>query len=58
MYERKTESGHEVEWNPEHEEEAEEAMIEVVGEIGVEVDRETASEIRERYRDLPDSDDE
>ena len=52
MYERKSKSGHTVKWQPEHEEEAEKAMLEVVGEVGVEVDRETASEIREHYREL------
>ena len=52
MYERKSYSGHTVEWNPEHEAEAEEAMLEVVGEIGIEVDRETATEIREEYQNL------
>ena len=56
MYERKSVSGHTVEWNPEREEEAEKAMMEVVGEIGVEVDSGTASEIRERYQELTDSD--
>ena len=50
IYERKSKSGHKVEWNPEHEEEAEKAMLEVVGEMGVEVDAETASEIREEYQ--------
>ena len=51
MYKRKSISGQTVEWNPEHEE-AREAMKEVVGEIGVEVDRETADEIREEYQKL------
>ena len=52
MFTRKSLSKHTVEWNPEHEPEAEEAMLEVVGEIGVEVDGETASQIREEYQKL------
>ena len=51
MYKRQS-GTHTVEWNPEHEEEAEKAMLEVVGEIGVEIDRETASEIKEEYQKL------
>ena len=58
MYERKSQSGHKVEWNPEHEEEAKEAMQEVVGETNVAVKKETSKEIRERYRELIESDDE
>ena len=58
MYERKTESGHEVEWNPEHEKEAEQAMEEVVdrfdGWNGVRysLERETAKTVQERYAEL------
>ena len=55
MYERKSQSGHTVEWNPEHEAEAERAMLEFVGEVGVEVDRETASKIREEYQKLTEN---
>ena len=57
MYTRKSKSGHTVEWNPEHEEEAEETMLEVVGEVGVEVDSETANQIREEYQNLTENKD-
>ena len=50
MYKRKSTSDHTVEWNPEHDDEAEEAMLEVVGKTGVEVDSKTASKIREEYQ--------
>ena len=58
MYTRKSTSSHTVEWNPEHEDKAEEAMLEVVGEVGVEVDAETASKIQERYQELTKADEE
>ena len=57
MYKRKSESGHTVEWKPDDEDVAKEAMEKVVGEINVEVDPETAEKIRERYRELIDSED-
>ena len=56
MYERKSQSGHTVEWNPDDKDAAAEAMQEVVGETNVEVDPETAEKIRERYRELTDED--
>ena len=55
---RKAKSGHEVEWNPEHEEEAEQAMHEVVdrfdGWEGVpySLERETAEKVKDRYTEL------
>jgi len=52
MYQRKSQSGHTVEWSPKHDEEAEEAMLDVVGEVGVEVDKQTAKEVRKRYQEL------
>ena len=58
MYERKSQSGQTVEWNPEHEEEAEQAMQEVVDRfdewngVRYSLERETAKEVRERYAEL------
>ena len=58
MYERKSESGHTVEWEPEHEKVAEQAMQEVVdrfdGWNGVRysLESETAREVNERYAEL------
>ena len=57
MYQRASNSSHVIEWTPDHEEEAEKAMLEVVGEIGIEVDRETANEIREKYQNLTEDKD-
>jgi len=60
MYERTSNSGHTVEWNPDDEQAAAEAIVEcphtecedhedaVAGEAE-QVDRETARDIRERY---------
>ena len=58
MYRRKSQSAHEVEWNPEHEKEAERAMQEVVARFDkwngarYSLDAETAREVRERYEEL------
>ena len=58
MYERKSQSDHTVEWNPEHEKEAERAMREVVDRFDewngtrYSLERETAKAVRERYAEL------
>ena len=58
MYERKSETGHTVEWSPEHEELAEQAMQEVVARfdewngVPYSLEGETAREVRERYAEL------
>ena len=58
MYKRKSHSGHEVEWNPEHEKEAERAMQEVVARFDEwngtrhSLEREKAQTVRERYAEL------
>ena len=58
MYERKSKSGHTVEWNPEHEEEAKQAMSEVVDRfdawngVRYSLERETAKDVQERYAEL------
>ena len=57
MYERKSESDHEVKWNPQDKEAAKRAMDEIVGEINTEVGKDTAEEIRERYQELVESED-
>ena len=51
MYERNA-GTHIVSWNPDDESAAEEAMKDVVGEVDVKVDSETASQIREEYEKL------
>ena len=57
MYERNA-GTHTVEWNPEHEEEAEKAMQEVVTRFDewngarYSLDRETAKAVQERYAEL------
>jgi hypothetical protein len=49
---------HRVDWNPEHEPEAEEAMSEIVADFDttadapVQVDLETAQAVKARYREL------
>jgi hypothetical protein len=45
-------SGHTVEWNPEQPDKADQAMRDVVGEVGVEVDNDTAEQVRQRYQEL------
>jgi len=62
MYKRKSNSGHVIEWTPENEELAAEAVVKVDGtkinsvteakKDYTEVDKETADEIRSIYRDL------
>lgn len=51
IYKREEKSGHTVEWEPDDKNAAEQAMQDVVGEIGVKVDNETAREIRKRYQE-------
>ena len=52
MYKRKSNTDHIVVWDPEDSELAEEAAIEITGDVGAIVDRSTAREIREKYREL------
>ena len=51
IYERE-DSRATIEWRPDNEDIAEDAMIKVVGDVGVEVDTETAKQVRERYNDM------
>jgi len=62
MYQRTSNSGHIIEWDPEHEDEAVQAIIDVNGtgitdpdearETYAEVDDDTAKRVRERYGEL------
>jgi len=45
-----------VEWSPEYEDKAEEAMLEVVGNVGVEVQNYEAKRIRVLHRLMTDKD--
>jgi len=52
MFERKSNSGHAVIWNPDNEELGKQATEEIVGNHDVEVTNAEASEIRAEYQKL------
>jgi hypothetical protein len=51
----RTSGGYTVAWTPDNTKLAEQAMTEVMGEIGVEVSASDATAIRERYQELLDA---